>query len=88
MVLVTEPTITQSDDHVALVGFQQGSYVVPATLDDLLPVVERIADALEAQVRPNTCDEKHATGAKCILDDRHVGHHVTADGRYHWLDDD
>jgi hypothetical protein len=59
-----------------------------ATLDDLLPVVERIAAALEAQVRPNTCDEKHATGAKCVLDDRHVGHHVTGDGRYHWLDDE
>lgn len=59
-----------------------------ATLDDLLPVVVRIADALEAQVRPAACDEPHSHGGKCVLDDRHVGHHVTADGRYHWLDDE
>ena len=59
-----------------------------ATLDDLLPVAVRIAEALEAQVRPIGCGEPHATGATCVLDDRHVGHHVTADGRYHWLEDD
>lgn len=60
----------------------------PATLDDLLPVAVRIAEALEAHLRPTACGEPHATGAKCVLDDRHVGHHVTGDGRYHWLEDD
>lgn len=58
------------------------------SMDDVIPLLGRIADALEAQVRPTACDEPHTTGAKCVLDDRHVGHHVTADGRYHWLDDD
>lgn len=58
------------------------------TTKGVLTELGRIADALEAQVRPKACDEPHVTGAKCVLDDRHVGHHVTADGRYHWLDDD
>lgn len=60
----------------------------PATLDDLLPVAVRIAEALEARVRPIVCNEPHTTGAPCVLDDRHVGHHVTGDGRYHWLEDE
>ena len=61
----------------------------PVTLDDLLPVVERIAAALEAQVRPRVCGEMHsAAGKPCVLDNHHVGHHATADGRLHWLDDE
>jgi hypothetical protein len=61
----------------------------PATLDDLLPVVQRIADALEAQVRPAVCGVKHGdSGPGCVLDDRHVGHHASGDGRLHWLDED
>ncbi len=59
-----------------------------ATLDDVVPLLVRIADALEAQVRPSACDEPHKTGAKCVLDDRHIGHHTSGDGRLHWLDED
>lgn len=58
------------------------------TLDDVVLLLGRIADALEAQVRPNACGELHKTGAKCVLDDRHVGHHTSGDGRLHWLDED
>lgn len=59
-----------------------------ATLDDVVPLLARIADALEAQVRPNACDTLHKTGAKCVLDDRHIGHHTSGDGRLHWLDEE
>jgi hypothetical protein len=59
-----------------------------ATLDDVVPLLSRIADALEAQVRPAACGETHKTGAKCALDDRHYAHHVSADGKLRWLDDD
>lgn len=76
--------MTESNRHIQAVPEDTR----PATLDDLLPVALRIADALEAQVRPTACGEKHVRGAKCVLDDRHVGHHVSADGHYHWLDDD
>lgn len=67
---------------------QESAEARPATLDDLLTVAERIAAALEAQLPATTCDEPHANGATCVLSDRHVGHHVTSDGRYHWLDDE
>ena len=60
----------------------------PATIDDLLIEVRRIADALEAQVRAKVCGEMHTAGKPCILDDRHVGHHATSDGRLHWLDEE
>ncbi len=59
-----------------------------ATLDDVVPLLARIADALEAQVRPSACGELHKTRAKCVLDDRHIGHHTSGDGRLHWLDED
>jgi hypothetical protein len=59
-----------------------------ATLDDVVPLLSRIADALEAQVRPAACGEVHRTGGVCVLNDRHVGHHATGDGRLHWLDED
>ena len=59
-----------------------------ATLDDVVPLLARIADALEAQVRPSACGELHKTGARCVLDDRHIGHHTSGDGRLHWLDED
>jgi hypothetical protein len=85
---MTEPTVSTTDDDPLLIGGNQGSYVVPATLDDLLPVVERIADALEAQVRPTACAEVHVSEGKCVLDQLHVGYHVTGDGRLHWLDDE
>lgn len=62
--------------------------VEPATLDDALPLLERIASSLEAQVRPNVCGETHTTGPKCVLDDRHIGQHVSGDGRKYWLDED
>jgi hypothetical protein len=60
----------------------------PATLDDVVPLLTRIAEALEAQGRPTACAEQHDTGSKCVLDDRHIGHHTSGDGRLHWLDDD
>ncbi len=60
--------------------------VTPA---DFLIELRRIADALEAQVRPEVCGEMHnAAGKPCVLGELHVGHHVTADGRLHWLDDE
>ena len=66
---------TLTDDHV--------------TLDDVLPVLERIATALEAQLRPTRCGTRHNdAGPACVLDDRHVGYHASADGRIHWLDED
>jgi hypothetical protein len=54
---------------------------------DFLIELRRIADALETQVRPTACGEQHASGKPCILDERHVGHHATSDGRLHWLDE-
>ena len=59
-----------------------------ATLDDVVPLLARIADALEAQVRPAACGEIHTGGTACVLDDRHIGHHTSGDGRLHWLDDE
>ena len=59
-----------------------------ATLDDVVPLLARIADALEAQVRPAACGETHTGGTACVLDDRHIGHHTSGDGRLHWLDDE
>lgn len=56
-----------------------------ATLGDILVQVRRIADALDAQ-NPH-CEEKQGDHV-CFLLPRHVGYHVTADGRLHWLDDE
>ena len=55
-----------------------------ASLDDLVIEVRRIADALERGTR---CNERQGD-AVCGLSDRHVGYHVTGDGRVHWLDED
>lgn len=55
---------------------------------DFLIELRRIADALEAQVRSTACGETHRTGGACVLNDRHVGHHATGDGRLHWLDEE
>lgn len=85
---MTEPTISTTTDDVVLFGGNQGSYVAPATLDDVVPLLSRIADALEAQARPAACGEVHKTGGACVLNDRHVGHHATGDGRLHWLDEE
>ena len=51
---------------------------------DFLIELRRIADALE---RGSKCNERNGT-ATCGLSDRHVGYHVTADGKVHWLDED
>ena len=54
---------------------------------DFLIELRRIADALETRARPTACGEQHASGKPCVLNERHVGHHATADGRLHWLDE-
>jgi hypothetical protein len=57
--------------------------VAPA---DFLIELRRIADALETVTGKKDCDgEKN--GKPCVLDPDHVGHHASADGRLHWLDD-
>lgn len=56
-----------------------------ASLGDVLVQLRRIADALDAQ-NPH-CDAAKG-GSLCFLLPRHVGYHVTADGRTHWLDDE
>jgi hypothetical protein len=55
----------------------------PATLDDLVTELRRIADALTGTKCYGVQD-----GAACVLAPRHVGHHTTADGRSHWLDEE
>jgi hypothetical protein len=54
------------------------------TAGDFLIELRRIADALD---RGRLCGERK-DAAVCALADRHVGYHVTADGKVHWLDDD
>lgn len=55
----------------------------PATLDDMVTELRRIADALTGA----KCYGVH-DGQPCVLAPRHVGHHTTADGRQHWLDEE
>lgn len=58
-----------------------------ATLDDVVPLLARIADSLEAFTGQRVCDgEKN--GKPCALDPQHVGHHTSSDGRLHWLDEE
>lgn len=59
--------------------------VPEATLGDLLVQLRRIADAFDAQ---NPHCEATKGQAVCFLLPIHVGYHVTADGRHHWLDDE
>lgn len=55
----------------------------PATLGDVVTELRRIADALTGA----KCYGVH-DGQPCVLAPRHVGHHTTADGRQHWLDEE
>lgn len=54
---------------------------------DLLIELRRIADALESFTGKKSCDGVK-NSKPCVLDPDHVGHHVSADGRIHWLDDE
>jgi hypothetical protein len=54
------------------------------TAGAILLELRRIADALE---KPAVCSERKDDGV-CALRDGHVGYHVTADGRVHWLDEE
>ena len=57
------------------------------TAADFLIELRRIADALEAAGGKQRC-AAHLGDAACYLADRHVGHHITADGKRYWLDED
>jgi hypothetical protein len=59
-----------------------------ATLDDVMPLLSRIADALD-RLAPNPdaeCGEDRDS-VLCGLRTGHVGYHVSADGNLQWLDD-
>ena len=57
------------------------------TAADFLIELRRIADALEATRGKQRCAERKG-GDMCYLADRHVGHHITADGKRYWLDEE
>ena len=57
------------------------------TAADFLIELRRIADALEAAGGTQRC-AAHLGTAACYLADRHVGHHITADGKRYWLDEE
>jgi hypothetical protein len=57
--------------------------IKPATLDDVVGELRRIATALGAAPR---CGERRG-GAVCVLGN-HVGDHVSEDGRTRWLDEE
>jgi uncharacterized membrane protein len=50
-----------------------------------LSALERIADALESIAGTKKCYGE-TDGTTCAIPPDHVGHHVSADGRLHWLD--
>lgn len=56
------------------------------TVGDLLIEFRRIADALESIAGNKKKCYGETEGAACALPPDHVGHHVSADGRLHWLD--
>lgn len=64
-------------------GEQSEEGIFPA---DAMTELRRIADALESVTGKRTCDGVRDRAVCALLPD-HVGYHVTADGRVHWLDE-
>jgi hypothetical protein len=75
--------VSETDEDDRFMAALQELHQPPATLDDVVTELRRIADALTGA----KCYGVH-DGQPCVLAPRHVGHHTTADGRQHWLDDE